>query len=292
MLKGVDLSHYQVVNWSVLKNNTDFVIIKASEGTGYEDPAFLANQDQARANEIPLGYYHFGRPDLGNTPEAEAEYFKKIIGDIRDGEFLCLDYEKNYSDPVGWSKKFLDHLSSLLEGYKPIIYLNLSLVNSHDWSSIIDANYALWLAHYDGNTDQVDTVPWTVVAFKQYTSTGNASGISGNVDMDVFYGNLTALDMYGYKNPVVPIPSPEPDPCVITDDTDINIGTDANGYNWGTLNVNNIRINLGNQEAKISLLTEQLTQCQNTPAPTPPDPCFTPETQLGKLLYDLSKQIG
>lgn len=210
MLKGVDISSFQgEVNFDQLKTEVDFVIIKATEGVGFTDPQFLRNQAEARRIGTPVGYYHFARPDLGNTPESESDWFKQTIGELKSGEILFLDLEVNFPNSVDWCRGFLDHLSFLLGGYKPLIYLNLSLVSSNDWSSVINENYGLWLAHYDDNENQVDTTPWAEVAFKQFTSSESVPSITGNVDQDAFYGDQTAFLKYGYQ---VSLPSPSVPP--------------------------------------------------------------------------------
>ena len=49
-------------------------------------------------------------------------------------------------------------------------------------STITDAGYRIWLAHYTTNTDYSGTFD-----FWQYSSQGKVNGISGNVDMNFYY---------------------------------------------------------------------------------------------------------
>lgn len=276
MLRGLDLSSYQgSVDFESLKSNIDFVIIKASEGTGFIDPQLQRNQSEARRLGIPLGYYHFARPDLGNSPEAEAEWFKAAVN-VAEGELLCLDFEVNYTDGVNWCRGFLDHLSYLLGGYKPLIYLNLSLVGGSDWSSVINENYGLWLADYDGSTDPIG-VPWPVLALKQFSSTGSVPGVSGNVDLDVFYGDLGTFSAYGYS------PSaPAPEPCSFTDQTKIPIGVDSHGYSWGEMELQAVRSSLGDMKAQIDQLNPQIDSL-NSANKQQADMLAAYQTQIGSL---------
>lgn len=221
MLKGCDISEHQgKIDFFELKKVVDFVIIRSSYGKGYFDKWFAYNKDQARLNGIPIGFYHYAYPQY-NTPEAEAEWFYNACGyDLREGELLALDFEEDYPDPALWCERFLNHLSSMLGGYKPLLYINLALANSQNtnWKPVITGNYGLWLAYwnYDPNKNDDFNTPWSVVAIRQWSSDESFSGISGRVDANVFYGDLTALAAYGYKKPVVnqpvtPTPvNPEP----------------------------------------------------------------------------------
>lgn len=222
MLKGIDISRWQgSLNWSLIKNSVDFVIIKSSEGDPdpgqsvqqYEDPMFKTNQAGARSVGILRGYYHFARPDY-NEPIGEAEEFVNAVGPLEQGEVLCLDMETNANkDIVAWSKAFLDHVFQLT-GTRPLIYLSESWVTSHDWSSVFNANYGLWVAKYgvnDGNVPSgVNTGIWPTAAIWQYTSVASAAGIHP-VDADNFYGTAETFQKYGYQ-PAQPTPQPTPTP--------------------------------------------------------------------------------
>ena len=91
---GNDVASFQGdINYDIYKNNTNFVICKATEGVGFIDPKFKRNQSEARRVGLPLGFYHFARPDLGNSPEAEADFFLNIVGTPKEGEIFILYYE-------------------------------------------------------------------------------------------------------------------------------------------------------------------------------------------------------
>jgi GH25 family lysozyme M1 (1,4-beta-N-acetylmuramidase) len=207
-LNGVDISGWQGdVNFDKLVKATDFVICKVSEGSSFIDPKFARNKIEARRVGLDLGYYHFARADLGNTPEVEADFFLKTIGDIREKEMLFLDFEVSFDDIANWCLRFLNHVSERLGGYKPLIYLNQSQVKNHDWDDVIAGNYGLWLAAYLATLPKT---PWEVVAFQQTSSSGAVSGISGKVDTNVFFGDKEALAKYGYQS-TAPVPQPSTD---------------------------------------------------------------------------------
>lgn len=215
MIVGNDISNFQgEVDFSTYWKNTNFVFAKASEGVGYIDTWYGNNRTQARANNLPFGSYHFARPDTGNSPEAEAKYFCDLIdGDpIREGEVLALDYEVIYPDAVTWCKTWLDYVSNHFNGIKPLIYMDQSRVTGFDWFPVVNAGYGLWIAGYtyDPNNNNVQTGAWPSAAMQQWTDRQRVPGISGNVDGDVFFGDVTQFKEYGFKAAEPPQPTPMP----------------------------------------------------------------------------------
>lgn len=212
---GNDVSSFQgQIDWDVYKNNANFVIIRSSYGNGYYDSWFAHNRDEARRVGLPHGFYHFCYPQY-NSAQAEADWFCKAVWDLKEGEVLALDFEADLDktlpytqDPVPWCKDFLDAVSAKFNGIKPVIYLNQSHMK-WDWSPIVDAGYGLWLASYQadgtGNTGK-----WPFMAFQQTSSSQIVPGINGNVDRDVFFGDVNAFGGYGYKSPVAPLPPQNP----------------------------------------------------------------------------------
>jgi GH25 family lysozyme M1 (1,4-beta-N-acetylmuramidase) len=201
MLKGVDISLYQrQPDFNVLKGSSDFVLIRSAYGNGYTDSQFSRNRDEARRVQLPHGFYHYAYPQY-NTAEAEAAWFLNVVGTPQDGEILLLDFEEpSHSDAVAWCKAFLDYLAAHLNGYKPLIYLNLLQLQNYNWKPIIDADYGLWLAFYDYNPNSNNwKTPWPVVAFRQWSDHERVQGIPTVVDADVFYGDAKALYAYGYR---------------------------------------------------------------------------------------------
>lgn len=203
MLKGIDISVYQPrVDFALLKTDVDFVIIRASYGVGYVDKCFASHQSQARSSGILRGYYHYAYPQY-NSAQDEADFFLQTVGDVQEGEILCLDFEENWNgDVVAWCKQFLDRINVRLNGYKSLIYLNKSLSQRYDWSSIVNAGYNLWVAHYDYDSERINfNNQWPKIIMKQYTDSGQVSGINGRVDEDTFFGSREEFLNLGYQAP-------------------------------------------------------------------------------------------
>ena len=72
-LNGIDISNWQSgINLAVVP--CDFVVIKATEGTGYVNPDYERAYRQAKTAGKCLGIYHYAS---GGNIQAEAEYFLK-----------------------------------------------------------------------------------------------------------------------------------------------------------------------------------------------------------------------
>lgn len=207
MLKGIDISHHQKgIDLGAI--DTDFVICKATEGNGYTDEMCDTFYQKAKSLGKKLGVYHFARPDLGNTAEAEADWFIKETLGYHKEAMLILDWESGDLTNVSWAKAWLDRVYEKT-GVKPVIYMSASVMSSADWSSVVNADYGLWVANYgtnDGTAQEsvFDRYPlkyWSFYALWQYTSTGRLNGYNGNLDLNYFSGDESAWDKYAGGSP-------------------------------------------------------------------------------------------
>lgn len=224
-LRGIDIASWQAgLNAGTIP--ADFVIVKATEGVGYVNPYCDGHYQQAKNAGKKLGVYHFAR-NTQNDAIAEAEHFLKNIKGYIKSSILVLDWEDANTADVAWAKRWLDHVYSKT-GVKPLIYMSESVVNSHDWSSVANADYGLWVAKYrdmaadfNYNMDFAGTPPsvkwWKGYAMWQWTSSGRLDGWGGNLDLNEFYGDKSAWDAYaggsGNVAPSNPTPAPSPAPA-------------------------------------------------------------------------------
>lgn len=205
---GCDISKWQGnVDFGQLSGAVSFVVIRASLGapdagetsSQYADPKLAQYRASAEQNGMEIGFYHYAYPEY-NSATAEANCFADNVGHLNAGQFVVLDYESKWGgDVVGWCKTWLDTVANRL-GVKPLIYINFSTVNAHDWSSVINGNYGLWMARWD--YDKYADAPacqWPFTAMRQYSDKEHLDGISTNVDGDVFYGDLSTLKRYGLQ---------------------------------------------------------------------------------------------
>lgn len=213
-MNGIDIASYQTgIDLSVVP--CDFVIIKATEGTGYANPDFERAYKQAKEAGKCLGVYHYAN---GGNIHAEADYFLEKVGN-RVGEcVLCLDWEGQNNPSFGsadasWVKDWLDYVFSKT-GVRPLLYCSQSVM--YKFANI--GNYGLWIAQYANmlQTGYQET-PWNegkyACAIRQYSSCGNLPGWNAPLDLDKFYGDKEAWHKYAAKNGITeskPTPSPAP----------------------------------------------------------------------------------
>lgn len=196
-LKGIDISNWQSgLDLGAIAESVDFVIVKATEGISYVDGSCDGFFQKAKQLGKKIGFYHFARQ---NDPVAEADFFYKNTKDYFGQAIPVLDWEVD--DSVDWVNKFVNRIHEL-SGVWPWVYAN-------PWrfrQGAVNANCGRWVAGYpkNGITDISyglnNSLPSSYnvgsVCAWQFTSSGRLSGYSGNLDMDVFYGDVAAWDKY------------------------------------------------------------------------------------------------
>lgn len=214
MLKGLDISNWNSVGTG--DQAEDFVICKATEGVGFVDPLCDQHYQRAKSQGKLLGVYHFARPDM-NSAEAEADFFVENIKGYVGEAILVLDWEVATHN-VAWAKAFLDRVQ-LATGVKPLIYMSASVVSAYDWSSVVEADYGLWIAGYPNAynvpnppTPTVDDMPysigrWPFWAIWQYSSS------AGALDRNIANMTREQWQAYAAKNGETPALPPAPAPA-------------------------------------------------------------------------------
>lgn len=225
MCFGVDLSHWQgPIDFAKVKAaGFAFVVLKATEGTGYVDPNFRTYRAQAHAAGLIVLIYHFvGSSSARRVYDvaAELDHFVATVGTLAVGEGAAEDYEPANPppNPGDWSRAWLDGVRARL-GVSPWIYMNSSTERGINWTAAgIPDRYGLWLALYDNDPDMDPVVHWPALAAEQYWDRATVPGIAGPVDVDVFYG--TAAQLLKYCKQAGPTPSPQP-PTPAPEDDDL-----------------------------------------------------------------------
>ena len=192
-MNGIDIASYQTgIDLTVVP--CDFVIVKATEGTGYVNPDFTRAYAQAKNAGKCLGIYHYAN---GGDYQKEADYFLDRIGNRIGEAILCLDWEGKSNPAFGssdfaWCKSWLDYVYQKT-GVRPLLYCSQSV--AYRFSNI--GNYGLWIAQYaDMNATGYQDKPWNEGAYtcviRQYSSCGRLAGYGGNLDLNKFYGDKDA----------------------------------------------------------------------------------------------------
>ncbi|HTB06944.1 MAG TPA: GH25 family lysozyme [Bacteroidia bacterium] len=205
---GVDVSSYQgTPNWTQVKaDGITFAYAKATEGVTIKDADFVYNETNGKSAGLVMGAYHFAHPET-NTATAEANYFLSVAKPYIKSCCLppALDMEDPPSGPTlssyftpaqltAWAETWMQIVYDST-GVKPVLYSDGSYAGSMYQSSITGYG-GLWMADPDGNssTPPATTGVWPTWIFKQWSFTATYTGISGQVDADVFNGSTTAFN--------------------------------------------------------------------------------------------------
>ncbi|HXC04982.1 MAG TPA: GH25 family lysozyme, partial [Bacteroidia bacterium] len=203
---GVDVSHYDgTITWSQVKAMPKlFAWAKATEGTTIADAQYTANEINGTAAGVAMGAYHFAHPET-NTAASEASYFLSVASTYIKPCYLppALDLEDPPSGPAlttamtsaaltTWVQDWMTAVKTQT-GITPVLYTSGSIA-SYLGSSV--NTYPLWIADPDGSSSAppANIGVWTNWAFKQYSWTGAVNGITGQVDLNVFNGDMTAFN--------------------------------------------------------------------------------------------------
>ncbi len=187
-LSGFDIANVNGPGALARTSSGAFVILKASEGSGFHDGYHDGWAAQVRASGKLLGHYHYAH--VTNSPVAEADWFV-ACAKPQHGETMVLDFEP-YGQPVsdasfpGWACAFLARVNQLT-GARCWLYLNDDMagrMTSHATTAQLQQLRAapLWKARYSSSPGS--SYGWPSMAAWQWGGTG--------IDSDVFYGDLAA----------------------------------------------------------------------------------------------------
>ncbi|RDG21637.1 GH25 family lysozyme [Lactococcus cremoris] len=194
-MNGIDISSYQAeLNAGIVPS--DFVIIKATEGTNYINPTWEEQAGQVIQTNKLLGFYHFA--SVGN-PIAEADFFISVVKNYIGKAVLVLDFEAGAINAWGnvGARQFLNRVKEKT-GINLMIYMSSDVTRQFNWSTISNTN-PLWVAQYASmNPTGYQSEPWTdgkgygawsSAAIHQYSSAGSLANWNGNLDINLAYIN-------------------------------------------------------------------------------------------------------
>jgi len=190
-VRGVDVSNHQgEVHWpAVASDKIVFAYLKATEGGDFKDQRFAENWKKAAAAGVLRGAYHFF---TFKTPgKTQAENFMATVP--RDASALPpavdLEFSGNTKSRPGvaeFRRELSDFLSRLRSRYgrEPVIYTSAEFYNPYLKGYPLKR---LWIRDTFVAPRLPGASPWL---FWQFTDKGRVRGIRGNVDLDVFSGDL------------------------------------------------------------------------------------------------------
>ncbi len=200
VMKGIDVSSHQgEIDWeAVSRTNIQFAMIRAlyrgyETGNLVEDKTFRTNLENAQANGIKTGVYIFTQAVSTQEVDEEVNMLMGLLGaydldlpvvvDVEDiiGEDDRMD-NLTKAERTELTKYYCERLEK--EGFTPMIYYNL-----HGGAVLLDLagveDYAKWFAVYDSDF----YFPYAYQMW-QYSETGQVDGITGNVDLDLYFPGL------------------------------------------------------------------------------------------------------
>jgi len=219
VVEGVDVySGTGTIDWMKVQGaNRQFAFIKATQGDYNKQSTFVAQWTNAKAAGVLRSPYHFFDGTIDGVVQANA-FLAEITaaGGLQPGDLpAMLDIECptsstkstaqancEYAGDSGWVptatlvQRIFDWLDTVTAatGRPPIIYSYPSWFAAVGVTDAKLTNYPLFIASY--NSCATIPAPWTDAVFWQYSATGTVAGISGQVDMDRYFG--TAADLSGF----------------------------------------------------------------------------------------------
>lgn len=196
---GIDVSNWQgyIDYRQVKESGIEVVYIKSSQGSNIKDAYFDINYENAKANGLKVGFYHFLTATSTGEAEQEARFFASVIAGKQPDCKLVMDYEVfggvSVEESNNIAQVFLETVKRLTNK-EVIVYSDLS--NARDrFSRQIADNYELWIAYYGdyNNLRDIET-RWQKWIGVQYTDRGYVPGIRGKVDRDLYTENIFLSD--------------------------------------------------------------------------------------------------
>lgn len=186
MLKGLDLSKHNRNMKDVREiNKYDFIILKASEGATYRDSSVSFYLSHMKKDMLK-GFYHYARPENGNSAKSEASNFVSSILKYIDGKaILALDVEDKalgVKDLDSWCLEWCEYVYNAT-GIKPMIYC--SEAECKRFKKCASFGSGLWVAKWSIAKPK-KIKPWEFFAIWQKSSTHIVSAV--RCDLDYFNG--------------------------------------------------------------------------------------------------------
>lgn len=93
--QGIDVSNWQgyIDYRQVKESGIEVVYIKSSQGSNIKDAYFDINYENAKANGLKVGFYHFLTATNTEEAEREARFFASVISGKTPDCKLVMDYE-------------------------------------------------------------------------------------------------------------------------------------------------------------------------------------------------------
>ncbi|MCI9201556.1 MAG: DUF882 domain-containing protein [Lachnospiraceae bacterium] len=191
-MKGIDVSYHNgVIDWAKVRESAEFAIIRAGYGKSTMDKQFINNICGAHTAGLKIGVYWFIYAANKDEAVLNAKMCEKCIEGYKDIITMRVwadwEYDSDKRNPqtkesrTDIVKAFCNYLSG--KGYETGVYSNVDYLTGKFGDL---SKYPLWLAKYSSSKGDYNPFMW------QHSSTGRIAGISTDVDMNIYYGNMPA----------------------------------------------------------------------------------------------------
>lgn len=194
---AIDLSTFQTdIDWDKVKASGVEVVMVRVGFRGYGsgkivlDDMFEEHTENAINAGLKVGVYFFSQAVNYDEGVEEARFALDAIREYRITGPVAIDTEYIDAEDARTAELSIDDRTDGVvgfcetvkqAGYTPMIYASRNwFVQCLDMTRLGD--YKLWLAHYTNQTD----FPYLYTGW-QYTDAGEISGISGSVDLNVWF---------------------------------------------------------------------------------------------------------
>lgn len=188
---GIDVSHHQgIIDWDTVAKHIDFAILRCGYGsdvTSQDDRQWRANVEACTRLKIPFGVYIYSYATTEAEAISEANHVLRLLKGYKPSMPVYLDLEDEKIADNCTPAQILANATVFCNmiaeaGYTPGIY-----ANTHWWSTYLSSaqydKWDRWVARYNSTLDFNRSY-----SMWQYTSKGSVPGITGDVDMNYWYG--------------------------------------------------------------------------------------------------------
>jgi lysozyme len=194
----VDLSHHdEVHDWHAMRAaGIGFIWHKATQGTGFVDPAYRERIFDMRNIIGNFGSYHFGNASDG---AAQAKHLLSNVTTGLPGNPLCLDIEENPPAKGGTmsihgAEHFVQYVYRQTGRYPWLYANNLFMVKAlGGHRNLILANCRYWASDYRASAPVPPVATWPKYDLWQYQEKAVVPGVAGGCDRSRFEGTAEEL---------------------------------------------------------------------------------------------------
>ncbi len=183
-LRGIDASHHQgEIDWErVARDRISFAYLKASEGSSFVDPRFIAHAKAARRAGLRVGGYHYF--SLCSPGAAQAEHFVDVLDAAAPSLPPAIDLELlgNCAEPPARDdllrevRAFVD-IVERRTGQRLVVYAYPEFESRFRFASALDRRQ--WVRRIGSTPPTRDWWLW------QRDDRATVDGVSGPVDLNV-----------------------------------------------------------------------------------------------------------